>query len=359
MTMQAAPTMRGPEGASFSTIWGHEEAVAHLQTAISDGQLSHAYLFEGIPGVGKRTLAYAFARSLFQRDGAEDEHLFLTGNHPDFVCVRSEKEGGSLSKDLVREKVVLDIDKRPYRASRKIYLIEGADRMTPEAQNTLLKTIEEPPAYGLILLTSDKASALLPTILSRVVKITLAPLPASLIEEKLLTRGVSPETARLASVYAGGSPGRALSLCEDEDFTSMRKALYDCLSRLPSMPVSDALSAGTALFDTYKGREDALLDLIGLWIRDLSVLQASGDSTRVLSTDYLPALRTLSTSPGATRTRTDGISTGAGAYTLTALTRLSTLVTDTRKRLNSNVSRDLTLDFLLLGLRDPRRLELL
>ena len=157
----------------FNNIIGHEEIIGHLKNAIESGKISHSYIFTGEPGSGKKLLAGTFAATLQCEAGGTEPcqkcdscKKAMGKNHPDIIMVSHEKPG-TITIDEIRDQVINDIDIRPYYSPYKIYIIADADLMTPQAQNALLKTIEEPPEYAVILLLTNNIGGLLPTIQSR------------------------------------------------------------------------------------------------------------------------------------------------------------------------------------------------
>ncbi|MBO4889201.1 MAG: hypothetical protein J5589_12950 [Firmicutes bacterium] len=324
-----AQVLGGHSGASFSAILGHEDAKRHLSEAVRDGHISHAYLFEGIPGVGKKTLADAFVAELLGNE--EEKRLFAHGNHPDVKKIRPLPERKSISKEQIQTDLVGDIDIRPYRSRYKVYIIEEADKLTIEAQNTMLKTIEEPPSYGVILLLAERASSFLPTIISRCVKISLQPLSPDLIVDTLISRGIREKDAQAAAVFAQGSLGKALMLLSDEDFASMRSDLFGFLAKMPELVPIDVLR-GSTLFETYKKETRQLLDLMLLWVRDELIYLATGDPDRIMTADHR-----------------EEIVRSAERYSLEKLTKLVLLIRQIDADLAQNVNRDLALDKLMTG----------
>ena len=159
----------------FDGVVGHQEIISHLQNAIRLGKVSHAYIFGGEHGAGKKLLASLFAMTLqCQEQGVEpcmkcpSCRKALNKNHPDIIYVVHEKPN-SIGIDEIRGQLINDVGIRPYESPYKIYIVNDADKLTLQAQNALLKTIEEPPAYAVILLLADNPDALLPTITSRCV----------------------------------------------------------------------------------------------------------------------------------------------------------------------------------------------
>ena len=175
---------------SFTKLLGQENAVRLLKDDLDSGRIHHAYLFTGITGVGKRTLALEFARALFcEKQEGEACGTCLScrkiehSNHPDLNSI-AITEGDSIKIEQIRE-LQRGLAFRPYERKWKLYIIEDADRMTPEAANSLLKTLEEPPHYGIIILLAREAESLLPTIISRCHVIQLNPLSVENIEKVL------------------------------------------------------------------------------------------------------------------------------------------------------------------------------
>lgn len=152
----------------FKDIIGHEEIISHLKNAVRLKKISHAYIFDGEEGAGKNLLAQTFAQTLQCEKGGEDPcgvcrscKQAVSSNQPDIIYVRHEKPG-SIGVEDIREQLCGDIQIRPYSSPYKIYLIDEAEKMTVQAQNALLKTIEEPPSYGVIFLLTTNSESFLP-----------------------------------------------------------------------------------------------------------------------------------------------------------------------------------------------------
>ena len=150
---------------SFSEIVGHEQIKEHMQAAIRDKKPFHAYLFQGEEGVGKEALARTFAAGLQCQSESADKpckecvscRQMESGNQPDVIWVTREK--ASLGVDEIREQLCNTMDIKPFSSPYKIYLVPEAEKMTEAAQNALLKTIEEPPEYGIVILMTSNISA--------------------------------------------------------------------------------------------------------------------------------------------------------------------------------------------------------
>ena len=156
---------------SFDNVVGHKKIIQHFEEAIQTGQISHAYLLNGEDGSGKMTLAKAFAKALLceKHEGCGQCtpcRQADTGNHPDLIYITHEKY--EIRVDEIRQGINETIDIKPYSSNYKIYIVDDADRMNVGAQNALLKTLEEPPEYAVILLLTNNKDRLLETILSDV-----------------------------------------------------------------------------------------------------------------------------------------------------------------------------------------------
>ena len=180
--------------AGFKAILGHEQIIEHLQNAVTMDKVSHAYIINGPDKSGKMMLAEAFAQTLecekledVVKNAAQPSDVepcmechsckqAMTKNQPDIIYVRHEKPN-TISVDDIRTQVNNDIVIKPYSSRYKIYMIDEAEKMNEQAQNALLKTIEEPPAYAILILLTTNAAAFLPTILSRCVTLNIKAVP--------------------------------------------------------------------------------------------------------------------------------------------------------------------------------------
>jgi DNA polymerase-3 subunit delta' len=233
----------------WDAIIGQDEAVARLRRGAAGGRLAHAYLVTGPPGVGKRLLARLFATALLCESCSEGEldacgrcnscRMMRAGMHPDFLhlaCPEGKSElpiellVGSLDK-RGREGLCHDLSLRPMVSRRRVAVIEDADRMSAESANALLKTLEEPPAYAVLVLIAADAGSILPTIRSRCQMIRLQPLPASDVARLILDRewAGSKAEAEAAAALAGGSLEVAQQLL-DPQLRAVRATIFETLA---------------------------------------------------------------------------------------------------------------------------------
>ena len=200
--------------AAFSDILGNEQIIEHLQNAIRMGKVSHAYILNAPASSGKMMIAEAFAATLqCEKQGIEpcgECHSCkqaASHNHPDIIYVQHEKPN-TIGVDDIRVQINQDIVVKPYSSPYKIYIVDEAEKMNVQAQNALLKTIEEPPAYGVILLLTTNADAFLPTILSRCIRLDLKPVADDKLKDFLMKKcGVVDYQADICVDFSQGIVG--------------------------------------------------------------------------------------------------------------------------------------------------------
>jgi DNA polymerase-3 subunit delta' len=368
--------------AALPALEPHPHAAAVLGGALAPGQEpSHAYLLHGPAGAGKREAAWRFAAALLARDAADaaSSHArALAGAHPDLTWVAPSGAHEMLRRD-VDEAVVSAAARTPFEAAHRVFVLERVDTMNDEAANALLKTLEEPPAYVVLLLLTDRPSQVLPTIASRCQLVRFDAPPAGVLAERLEARGVAPEAAQAAARLALGDGERALALALGDGpalraraealaracvhGTTARERPWRAVlegargrGREAEETVQAALAEELAYLPRKEHRRreteyaersrraarraetealDHALQLVGLWFRDLAAL-AAGAPELVHYTDRREAL--------AEDARVDAHAALAAVE----------LVDDTRARLSLNVSADLALE--ALAFRLERRL---
>jgi DNA polymerase III subunit delta' len=191
----------------------HPHARAVLRAGL-EGHLAHAYLLHGPAGTGKRAAAREFAAELLARDSPDPagartrvEH----GTHPDLTWIAPSGAHEMLRRD-VDESVVAAAAHTPFEATHRVFVLERADTMNDEAANALLKTLEEPPAYVVMLLLTDRPTQVLPTIASRCQPVRFDPVPPEALAERLRRAGVAPEAADACARLSLGDGERAEAL---------------------------------------------------------------------------------------------------------------------------------------------------
>lgn len=326
---------------SFDEIIGHEKVKEHLRNAVKLNKISHAYIINGMQGSGKNMIADIFSKTLQCEKGGETPcnvcHSCIqaeSGNHPDIIRITHEKPT-SIGVEDVREQLVGDIQIRPYSGRYKIYIIDDADKMTVQAQNAILKTIEEPPEYGIIMLLTENADGLLPTILSRCVRLELTPVQDSLIKEHLMRAFNIPEyDAGFAAAFARGCVGRAEAVINSEIFAGIKENALHMLKYVSDMTVGELINSVKSIND-YKGNINDYLDLLAMWYRDVLLFKSTNDANLLIFKDELKTIR-----------RQASVSSYEGIQTVL------TSIDKAKKRLNANVSFELVMELLFLTMKE-------
>ena len=283
--------------ANFKDIIGQESIKKHLQTAIKTGNLSHAYIINGEYGSGRQTIASALAKTIQCQSKTDDTDACgvctsckqaESHNHPDIKYITHDKT--SISVNDIREQLNNDISIKPYSSEYKIYIIPDANKMTEQAQNALLKTIEEPPVYAIIILLTENCDSLLPTIRSRCVTLTMNPVEKDKICTYLENKfQLEPEQAQIAANYCQGNIGKAIRFASSSDFIEMKNQVLKLLKNLDSMDIASIIDT-IKEFSTHKNDINDYLDLMLLWYRDVLMFKVTKDANLLLYSDEYSAI---------------------------------------------------------------------
>ena len=235
----------------FDEIIGNERIKEELRKAILENKISHSYMFVGIEGIGKQMIAKEFARIVLctneQEKGCHQCKScmeFLSHNHPDFLYL--EPDGNSIKIEQIRY-LQRKIQEKPIISNKKVYIINDADKMTTEAQNCLLKTLEEPPDYGMIILIGSNENAFLNTIKSRCMKITFQPIETQYIEQFMeKTYGMTNISPNMLEAFQG-SIGKAILL---KDKKEQYQSIEDMVEKLDKTDMTELIKLGEPLYQS-------------------------------------------------------------------------------------------------------------
>ena len=325
----------------FREILGNEQVKSYFQKALETGRVSHCIILSGEEGIGKRMAADAFAQALQcgNREGTEPCGRchsclqFVSGNHPDVIYPGHEKPA-TFGVDDVREGIVKDIQLKPYASKWKVYIVEDAQKLTAAAQNALLKTIEEPPEYGVIMLLTTNASGLLETIRSRSVILSMQPVPKEDFRLRLLKEGVDEEETEQLYRFTQGNIGKALKLASSEDFSELVDLMMRLLRGVGSMSFAELLES-IALLEQHKLDIRDCFDLMRLWYRDVLVYKATMDPNLLVFSQEISAIDKV-----------------AQVSSYGGIEQVIEAIDKAQVRLDANVSFPLTMELLWMTIRE-------
>ena len=325
----------------FQDIIGQEQIKEHLQNALTTGKVSHAYIINGEKSSGKEFIAKIFAMALqCEQGGAEPCNecrsckQSLSKNQPDIIYVSHEKPN-SIGVDDIRAQVNNDVAIKPYSSKYKVYIINEAEKMTPQAQNAILKTLEEPPSYAVIILLVSNINTLLPTILSRCVVLNMKPVRDALVKKYLMEELQVPDyKAEVCVAFARGNVGKAKMLAASEEFENVKAEALSLLKYIKDMEIQEIVAAIKKI-NEYKLEVSDYLDIMSIWYRDVLLFKATNDVNHIVFREEIQALRKV-----AARSSYEGIEN--------VIKALDTA----KKRLDANVNFDLAMELLLLEVQE-------
>ncbi len=325
----------------FSDIIGQDHIKKQFQGGIENNNVSHAYLINGEVRSGKEFIAKVFSQTLLCEEGKTEPcckchscQQAMSMNHPDIFFVTHEKPN-VIGVDDIRQEINDTVMIKPYSSKYKVYIMEDAEKMTVQAQNALLKTLEEPPTYVVFLLLANSTDTLLPTILSRCVTLNMKPVRDNDMRKYLMKQLSVPEyRAEICIAFARGNVGRAKALASSEDFDKIRKEALALLKNIYDMEIAEVMEALKRIKDFGFDIAD-YLDIMGVWYRDVLLFKATGDMNHLIFKDEIQSITRV-----ASRTDYEGIETVTKA------------LETAKKRMESNVSFELTMELLLLTIKE-------
>ena len=321
-------------------IIGHDWAADLLRRSLLHRRQRHAYLITGAPSLGKRALALAFAKALnCEHDDIAGRscgacrscRAIGRGHDPDLIMAKGE-EGAPLKIEVIRDVSRL-LALKPYSARYRIAIFEDFDLVAPQAQDALLKTLEEPAAQAIMVVLASSAERVLPTIRSRAQSIPLRPAPLQLIKAALVARGCDEDRADLVARLSSGRIGWALSVMEDDALLAFRREMLDELRVIVAGPRLTRIKAAERLSQRVGKDKAALRDILEIWLtywRDV-LLQSHDCPVKPCNSDRVDEIRSLAARTSALEVQ------GALAATRRTMEALAT---------NANIR--LALDALLL-----------
>ena len=316
---------------NFSDIYGYETIKEHLQSAISMGKVSHAYVISGGLGSGKKLIASTFAQTLQCEAGGVEPcgvcHSCVQAagrNQPDIIWVGHEKPG-SIGVDDIRDQLVSDMQIKPYSSPYKIYIIDEADKLTVAAQNAMLKTIEEPPAYGIVILLANNPDVFLQTILSRCVVLDLKPLNYD---------NIGDYECKFAARFAAGRIGRAMTMVESTEFAELRRDVMDVIKNAKDMDSADIMTSVKRVTN-YKLTIDDYLDLMLMWYRDVLMFKSTNDTNLLIFNDQMTLIKSQ-----------------AQTMSYEGLQDIINSIDRVKVRLQANVNFDLVIELLIMAIKE-------
>ncbi|MFR9069740.1 MAG: ATP-binding protein [Paraclostridium sp.] len=304
----------------FDKIIGQSFAKKYLSNSIKKDKINHAYLFEGIDGVGKSTFAKEFAKYLLKTEHIE--------NSPDYINI--EPQGASIKIAQIRN-LQTDVIIKPH-GDYKIYVINNAEKMTIESQNALLKTLEEPPIYVIIILVTNNKNSLLDTIKSRCDIVKFLPIPLVELKRYLEDRGIDEKKASMLSTFSRGSISKALELSESSDFMIMREDIQNNIQTMLEKNVVEVLELPNK-YDKYKDNIIEVLDITINYFRDIMMLKENIDKDMIINIDKITYLQNMSKK-----------------INYSQVSKIIDIIEETKKKLRSNCNFNLSVQVMALNI---------
>ncbi|MDS0526839.1 DNA polymerase III subunit delta' [Clostridium sp. SHJSY1] len=299
---------------------GFENIISGFMKRVDRNTLSHAHLIVGPDGIGKSLIAKKFALKIL---GKNDDY-----NYVDIIHYKSEK--ASFGVDEVR-KIIEEVSKKPYEGDKKIIIIHEGNKLTGQAQNAMLKTIEEPPKGVYIIILSESLELLLDTIKSRCQIYKLTPLDKEDMIKYIKSIGENNEEKILTALaYGEGIPGRAEKILNDEELSNLRKLIIKFLTDINSN--NNVVLEYEEKFNKHKNDKYELLNLIASFIRDIIVYKELRNKTNIINLDKL-----------------DDISRLSSELSYNRLNSMLKNIEEARSNFENNISYSMVISIMLIG----------
>jgi len=282
----------------FKDIIGQERVIKILTKSLKENKISSSYIFVGSEGTGKKLTAIEFTKAVNclnlnkNLEACDNCHSCNEINKqycPDLKMVETTK--GLIKIEQIRE-IRKEIELKPFRSKKKVYIIDKAEKMTIEASNCLLKTIEEPPYYAIIILICSKIDPILPTIISRCQIVNFGLVTSLKIKELLLNKidNLEKDKAEIISKLAQGSIGKAFKLSEDKEYYIRREEVLDYLSAISPGKYGNDIFVKVEKMVSEIDRIEEILEIIKLWYRDILIIKNTGNQKYIVNCDKLEIL---------------------------------------------------------------------
>lgn len=325
----------------FDKVIGHTQIIDYFHKAIAQDKLAHSYIITGEKGSGKKLLTGLFAKTLqCEAQGTEpcgecrSCKQSESGNQPDIIWVTHEKPG-SIGVDDVRDQLVGDIMIKPYSSKYKIYIVDEAEKLTVQAQNALLKTIEEPPTYGIIIFLTTNVEMFLPTIVSRCVNLNLYPLSSKLVKSYLMEELKVPDyKADVCVAFSQGNMGKAIQLAKSAEFDAVKSQFIRLIKNIENIGYVELLQAVNDAQSDEFGLQD-YLDFILIWYRDVLFYKATKSADGLVFREEVSSI-----SARATKTSYEGIEEIVKAIEIA------------KARLNANVNEEIVTELMFSKIKE-------
>lgn len=316
---------------------GNKKNIDYLKSAAKIGKLSHAYIVNGAAGSGKKTFASYISRALLCENEKDAPCgtcsaciKAQTHNHPDIIWVEHEKEK-LVSVGEVRQQVIYDVDTAPYYGPYKIYIIQDAQYLNENAQNALLKTIEEPPSYVVIFLLTDNAEGLLETIRSRCVRLDMEALDKDIVAGELIKQGVDSMKAKEAAAFAKGNLGKAMLLTSESEYAYIKDQTNNNLKRIENL---DAFEIFKSAEELDKVSAPIALGVMLTWFRDVLKYKSTNESNDLYNENDKSVIKKQ-----------------ASKLSYESINKIINALEDAKIKINNNVKVEAVMEGLLINIR--------
>lgn len=306
---------------------GHEKIKNNLLESIDNNKFTHAHIFVGEKGIGKSILAEELAARLLK--------LSYPREHVDIIHWNLDKGKSSIGVNTIRT-IIEECNKKPFEGDKKVIIINNGDKITFQAQNAFLKTIEEPPANVFIFILCEDLEEILDTIKSRCGIHKLRPLKDFEMEEFLIKKfpNIKMDELKLAKAFGKGIPGQAEKLIENKDFEVIRSTIFEIVKSTKDIDSEISLKY-ESFFSTYTNMNEDILDIITTVIRDVIIYKEIGDVELLINSDKTSEIKDL-----------------ANIFSISKLNDMIKIIEKTRNTLKNNVNSSLVFITMILRMQE-------